>query len=167
MRKIVMILLCVSLLFSCAMAEDYSKMTNDDLRAAIDLMRNELVKRELTSEEKILLFSEKGVSLYLTGEYEIKRDEIRLLAIVVNDGSEKVDIYSDYSTISVNGWDVFCSTNLSANGGKKSKGYFEFKPADADISSFEEITDIEFHIYYKIDGQRTHLDPIPVQYTQK
>ena len=36
-------------------------------------------------------------------------------------------------------------------------------PADADSASFEEITDIEFHVYYKIDGQRTHLDPLAAQ----
>ena len=109
-----------------------------------------------------------GVRLYLTGVYDVwgEGKYIDFAAVMVNgdEGSRGVGIDEAY----INGWEVYSSSIGSIDGGKKQKGDLEFKLEDADISSFEEIEEIEIHFYvYNGDTYETlvRLDPVTLHFT--
>ena len=52
-------------------ANDLSKFSDDDLRAALSAIRNELTRRSLVTDEKTVIFDQDGIQVYLTGEYEV------------------------------------------------------------------------------------------------
>ena len=149
MKKIlalVMVLVCVSCWgFASAEGLDYAAMSDEQLQAIIDAARNELSKRKLVLAEKTILFNQDGVSAYLTGEYEIEDYDdvyLSLELVVINDSDKTVWISTD--SVSVNGWNVFSYGIPETTAGKKQKTDLEFCISDAEITSFEEVEEVEF-----------------------
>ena len=163
MKKLISVIVVIMVLFSASLAEDYSSMTVEELHTIQDSIRNELLRRELVAGDKILLFETDGISLYLTGEHsDLFGSTLRLETITINDTDREINIYSE---LSVNGWDVSCSWHLDANPKKKSKGYIDFNISKADISTYEEIEEIEFRFTYWFDNDKhTKLEPITIHF---
>lgn len=155
MKKLIAITLVVIFtLFSMAYADyDYSSMTMDELEKNYDAIRNELFKRGLVADGKTVLFDKDKVSVYLTGKYEIRENSysgdiiLELEAVVINDTDTVITVACDSGKISVNGWDVLASGISETNSGKKQKGTFDIYISDADMTSYEEIEEIEFNLY--------------------
>ena len=148
MKKIITLILAAILLISCtAMAEtaiDFTTLTDEQLHELVDGARNELTKRELNMSADLVLIEQDGVTVYLTGEYELWGSDnvyIDFEVVVVNDSDKTVSILVD--SASINGWDVYGSGVSDTSAGKKQKGTLEFLLTDADISTYEEIEDIE------------------------
>lgn len=145
---LVSILLVVATGVSCAEGIDYAVMSDEDLHAVVNSARNELTRRELIAAEKLVLLDRDGVQAYLTGEYRIYgSDEIfmEIEAVVINDSEASVSLMSDGCCI--NGWDVWCMGIGDTTAGKKKKGNITVKLTDAEISTYEEIEEIEFSLY--------------------
>lgn len=126
-------------------ANDLSKFSDDDLRAALSAIRNELTRRSLVTDEKTVIFDQDGIQIYLTGEHEVWGSDTKYItftAVVINDSESKIGVSLD--DVSINGWNVYGSGIYDTDAGKKQKSNIEFNLTDAEISSFEEIEDIEF-----------------------
>lgn len=126
-------------------ANDLSKFSDDDLRAALSAIRNELTRRSLVTDEKTVIFDQDGIQVYLTGEYEVWGSDTKYItfnAVVINDSESKIGVSLD--DVSINGWNVYGSGIYDTAASKKQKSSIEFNLTDAEISSFEEIEDIEF-----------------------
>ena len=126
-------------------ANDLSKFSDDDLRAALSAIRNELTRRSLVTDEKTVIFDQDGIQVYLTGEYEVWGSDTKYItfnAVVINDSESNIGVSLD--DVSINGWNVYGSGIDDTVAGKKQKSSIEFNLTDAEISSFEEIEDIEF-----------------------
>lgn len=166
MKKFLAFVLAMLLVFP-ALADqlDYSNMSGDELHDVMNSVRNELVKRELLNDEKVLLFQQDGVSVYLTGEFDITwNNEIEIKAITINDSNSKLSIHPEDLTISVNGWDVRATCDLEAKPGQKKKGSLSFSPEDAEIKTADEIQEIIFYFAMKLDdGKWQHIGPCSVQ----
>lgn len=159
MRKIITTIVALALAFAIllpveAFAElpDFASMTDEELHDLINAARNELKVRELIAEKDTVILEQDGVKVYLTGNYEVKdytsssgRILLRLEAVVVNDTDTTVSIMFDASV--VNGWDVGNSAIVDVSSGHKKKDNFEFTISDAEISSYEEIEDMELSMY--------------------
>ena len=148
MKRIFGIILTLALIFTCtASAEtalDYAVLSDEQLHEIIDAARNELAKRELTMAEDTVLFEQDGVTVYLTGNYEVwgyDNSYLDIEAVVVNDSDKLVSILIDIA--SINGWDVYSSGIPETSAGKKQKGILEFLLTDAEISTYEEVEEIE------------------------
>lgn len=151
MKRIISLILAMLMLIAgTAFAEatiDFTAMTDEQLHDLINGARNELAKRELAMSADLTLFEQDGVTVYLTGEYEIWGSDniyIDFEAVVVNDSDKLVSILVDIS--SINGWDVYGSGISETSAGKKQKGNLEFLLTDADISTYEEIEEIELSL---------------------
>lgn len=155
MRKIFAFLLSVLLVcLSCAASAegvDYTAMNDEELHALVDGARNELAKRELNAAEDTVIFEQEGVEVYLTGEHEVLGEAyLDLEAVVINDSDKSISLMVD--SASINGWDVFCDGIYEVSSGKKKKGALEFNLEDAEISSYEEVEDIEIS-FYLVDNE--------------
>lgn len=169
MKKLLALILVLLCCISTAYAEtDYSSIPLDELKAQYDAIRNELFKRGMIFDGKTVLFEQDGVTVYLTGKYEVKKnwqDEyiLELEAVVINNYSTVINVGMDNWNASVNGWDVYADGISSTNPGKKQKGMFEIKLSDADITTYEEIEEIEFQFYlYDFDNWETVSNVAPV-----
>lgn len=171
MKRLVALVLALMLLCGPALAEiDWTGMSDEEIRAAIDSGRNELVKRGMLAAENFVLVDQDGVQVYLTGNYswsEYGEDyrQIELEAIVINDSDKKVTVSIDGCY--VNGWEVYASGIYDTAAGKKQKDTFDVSLVEADVTVFEEIEDIEFTFrLYDSDEFETiaNLDPVDVQF---
>lgn len=154
-KKAVTAILVIALAFimlvpleAFAEVPDFSAMTDEELHELIDGARNELKKRELNAEGGMILFEQDGVTVYLTGDYRIYGDDskyIEFSATVVNDSDYDLNIQVD--SVVLNGWDVYGGGIGGITAHHKKKGDFDLCISDADISSFEEIEEIEFNLY--------------------
>lgn len=166
MKKILVLFVALMMMVMPAMADqpDYVNMKDDELQTIVDSARNELVKRQLEEDGKILLFEQDGISVYLTGEYETDwMGYILIKAIVINNTDKKYDIHPEDTTISVNGWDAAALTDLKAKPGQKKKGSIAFRPEDADIKTSDEIQDMVFYFSLRFEGGKwQHLGPYTV-----
>ena len=152
MKRLLGLLFAVLFIFSIsveAFAElpDFTSLTDEELHALVDGARNELKARELVINEKTVLLNQEGVQIYLTGPYEVEAQSysnyttISFEAVVVNDTDKKINV--SFESSSVNGWDVDNSGILEISAGKKKKGNLKLRISDADITTYEEIEDIE------------------------
>jgi len=152
-KKVFIVLLAaiIFILISCeAFAEmpDFSALTDEELHEMIDGARNELKTRELVAGEKTVLLDAEGVQIYLTGNYRVYGEDnvyCELEAVLVNNSDRDVGVSSDGA--SVNGWEVYSSGFGSASPGKKMKGTIDLKISDAEISTYEEIEDIDLTLH--------------------
>ena len=149
MKKVLAFLLTALLLCTLCTANaegtDFTAMSDDELHALVDGARNELAKRELTAAEDTVIFEQDGVTVYLTGNHEVKGGYLDLEAVVVNDRENMVAVALD--TASINGWNVYSGGIGETSPGKKQKGMFDFSLEQANISTFEEIEEIELSIH--------------------
>ena len=174
MRKLIALLVTIIMLFSCsALAEDYSSMTDDDLHSMLNSIRNELLKRDLVYNEKIVLFDQDDVQVYLTGDCDFRLPYTKLYAVVINNSTNPVRFAfaNDYK-ISVNGWEVWGDPDYlgTTSPGKKQKGYINIKMEDAEVASFEEIEEIELNFVLMNAETRKPISSAPtvvVQFNQK
>ena len=147
MRKVLSILICIILLpYTIATANtDYTTMTDDELKQVVSLVRNELVKRSLVNDDKVIVFDQDNVSMYLTGGYKEwnYKDKyyVDIEMVIINNTDHKVTFIAQQS--SVNGWDTESSTPGPVSAGKKKKDRMVFSLSDAEITSYKEIEDID------------------------
>lgn len=151
MKRFFSLILVVVMLFTCsAVAEsavDFASMTDDQLHELINSARNELTKREMIMSEKTVLLEQDGVTVYFTGNHETWGYDsvyVDLEVVVVNDSDKSVSILIDSS--SINGWEVFGTGVSDTGAGKKQKGVLSFEVTDAEISTYEEIEELELTI---------------------
>lgn len=168
MKKVLAVILCLVLMSGFAFAEDYSAKTVEELQAMQDGIRNELKKRELVSEDKTLLFEHEGVSIYLTGEYDYFLGDLRLNTISINDTDKEYSMIPNDLTVSVNGWDVSCTSDIVANPRKKAKGHLDIDISKADIEKYEQVEEIEFRFAFKFkdDKTYTYTEPLTVYFNK-
>lgn len=150
MKKMLSLFLVLLLVCTAAFAEglDFPAMTEEELHEIISAARNELTKRELVASEKLVIFEAEGVQVYLTGEHRVYGTDtvfLDLEAVVINDSDVPVSLST--AACSVNGWNVWNMGISSTSVGKKQKGNFNINLTDAEISSYEEIEEIEFSLY--------------------
>jgi len=168
MKKVFSVLLMLVLIctagFATAEGLDYSSMSDEELHATISSARNELTRRELIAEEKLVIFEADNVQAYLTGNYEVYGSDtvfLNLEAVIINDSDATVSLMTEACCI--NGWDVWSMGIANTSAGKKHKGNFNIKLTDAEIATFEEIEEIEFTFYlsnaetYKRIGESTSV----------
>lgn len=154
MKRLFSILVVLMLVFStAALAEgiDFASMDDAALQALIDGARNELEKRgktngEQTVEENTVLFEENGVTVYLTGEHEVWGSDsyyLDLGVVLVNNSDKTVSVLID--TAYVNGWEVYGGGITDTGAGKKQQAVLDFCISDANISTYEEVEEIEMN----------------------
>lgn len=174
-RKAIISIIIFALVFASAIPLEafaelpvFSAMTDEELHDLINGARNELKTRELNAEADMILFEQDGITVYLTGEYETYGSDstyVDLKVIVVNDSDKDVNIQVD--SVTVNGWDVYGSGISGITAGHKKKGELGLKIDDADITTFEEIEEVEFnlYIYDSTAWERiSTVDPITVHF---
>ena len=145
MRKLAWILIFV-MMFSGAQAEgfDFSSMTDAELQAVVESASAELARRAPAQENSDVLIDQDGVKVTLTGNHEVWGYDnwyLDLEVVVENYSDAVVSILPD--TVSINGWNVFCTGVSDTQPGKKQKGMLEFSLSEAEISTFEEVEEIE------------------------
>ena len=107
--------------------------------------------------------------MYLTGNHEVWGYEdswyLDLEVVVENNSDVTVSILTDGS--SINGWNVASFGITDTQSGKKQKGSIELYLTDAEISTFEEVEEIEFHLLiYNSDDWETiaTVEPITLHF---
>ena len=168
MKKLVSVVLSLLLVFSFASAEvdlssmSYAALSNEDLHAVINAARNELLKRELVSGEKTIIFDQDGVQVYLTGKNKAGK-YLKLGAVLINNSDVTVSLDAVNNHASMNGWEVYCSADdLAKTGpGKKQKGDITLNAEDAEVVSLEDIEEIEFTFTLKNVDTRKDISTAP------
>ena len=161
MKKIlalVMVLVCVFCWsFACAEGLDFASMSDEQLQAIIDGAKAELSSRNGGVAADGVLIDQDGVKVYLTGKHEVWGYDsyyLDLEVVVENNSGKTVSILVD--TASVNGWNVYGSGISDTGAGKKQKGSLEVCLTDAEISTYEEVEEIEFNFtIYDSDAWET------------
>ena len=144
MKRFVSVFLVVLMILNMVFAEgiDVTSMTDEELYALVDSARNELSKRELDAAADTVLFDAEGVKMYLTGNNYVNGGEYAYFeVVVVNDTDTEVAVTIE--SASINGWDVASNGVYGTSAGKKQKGEMFFHISDAEISTIEEIDDLE------------------------
>lgn len=165
MKKLLTLLLALLLIGSIALAEslDYASMTDKELQDIIDGARNELLVRKLDSDGTFVLFDQDGAKLYLTGHYKINSSGfVKMEAVFINNTGKAATVGVD--EVYVNGWKVSALSPGGCANGKKIKGTFDMNLSSAEISTFAEVEEIEFHIRIYDESYETFIrfDPITV-----
>lgn len=149
MKKWIALILVFALMSTVALASenDWSSMTDDDIRAIIAEAQDELAKRTPIAEGTLpiadgtVLINQNGILVTLTGKVETMGSIMKLEVIIENKGTEP--IYVNVTGSSINGWEVFGAGVADIGAGKKKKGDLMFTLEDADISSPTEIEELE------------------------
>lgn len=154
MKKLFAVLMVLMLVFGMtAFAEEFDFASMDDaaLQELIDGARNELEKRGQaqggqTVAENTVLFEQNGVTVYLTGDHEVWGSDsyyLDLGVVLVNDSEKTVSVLID--TAYVNGWEVYGGGITDTGAGKKQQAVLDFCISDANISTYEEVEEIEMN----------------------
>lgn len=151
MKKLLVILLAMCLMWGTCLAEgmNFAEMTDEQLHGILDAVRNELAQRELAIAENTVLVEQDGVTVYLTGKYDLWGDPetglyMGLQAIVVNESEYNVAVTVE--SASINGWVVYSGGIGESAAGKKQKSTIDFDLTAAEVTSYEEIEDIEMNL---------------------
>ena len=153
MKRLVSIILVVLLISttSIAFAADYSSMTDEQLKAEYDAIRNELVLRGFKAENKTVIVEQNDVQIYINGDITLAKRyawdttySLFVPVVFVNNTNKTLSMIVEES--SVNGWttegDVYDVGTVPA--GKKAKGNFIFALEDTDVETLSDFTDVEF-----------------------
>lgn len=172
MKKLLVLLLAVLLAFcGVATAElDYSSMTDDELHAAINAARNELVRRELIAAKDVVIVDQDGVQMYMTGNNEVNVLDngdawLYIEFVVVNDADISINLLVEQST--VNGWDVHGDGMGATSAGAKQKVRMRMKVSDGEVTSLEEIEDIVVaYTLFDSDNSKTigKTEPVTIHF---
>ena len=149
MKKIlalVMVLVCVFCWsFACAEGLDFASMSDEQLQAIIDGATEELANRKGSNVADGVLIDQDGVKLYLTGKHEVWGYDSHYLSLeAVVENNMDCGISIDFESVSINGWEVYGSGIFDTGSGKKQKAEIDLLLSDAEISTYEEIEEIEF-----------------------
>lgn len=154
MKKLLSLIL-VLLLFipsTSALASniDWQSMSDQEITDAINEARIELASRIPDSSDHMTIVNQDGIEVYLTRQYVVENPyadkfDLKLEAVAVNGTDQKVTISDNGSCI--NGWAVDTSGFYEVPAGRMQKGFITMRLNDANISTFEEINDIEFVLY--------------------
>ncbi len=152
-RVIALLIVCV---FTCmafsACATDISTMTDAELKAQYDTIRNELASRGFKAENKTVIFDQDGYQIYISGEARIDKkysvsSELCLYIpiVIVNNTSYNTNL--SLHNCSVNGWSAEgYGIESETPAGKKSKASLRFDLVNTDLEIMEDFTDVEFVI---------------------
>ncbi len=151
MKRIISLVLTTILLFSMssALGQDYSSISDTELKKQYYSIRNELTNRGLKAENKTVLLDKNGVTIYLDGSPYIGTNwtptQFVVPVIIVNNTDK--NIYISIQKSSLNGWAVTSSAhNSTVPNGKKAKVQFIFKLSDSDVETIDDFEDVEFTI---------------------
>ena len=175
MRRLALLLIFVlsfTTVFACAEEYNFAEMDDAQLYEILEGVQAELAKRKPQAsedEENPVLIDQDGVYMYLTGNHEVWGYEdswyLDLEVVVENNSDVTVSILTDGS--SINGWNVASFGITDTQSGKKQKGTIELYLTDAEISTFEEVEEIEFHLLiYNSDDWETiaTVEPITLHF---
>lgn len=173
MKRFVSVILILTLLIlsTVAYSDDYTSMTEEQLKKEFDLIRNELIVKGLKAENKTVICDKKGIKIYINGDIKTEKqyvwDELPSLylpVVLINDSSFNAEII--VKNASVNGWSTDSSDDLDAvPAGKKAKGNFIFSLKETDVESLADFTDVEFNLRLYDDNTWEDIfitDPISV-----
>ena len=162
MKRIISSVLLIILLFSIssAFAQDYSSMTDEELKYQYNSMRNELANRVLKEGEKILYYDKEGVLIYITDPPHLNSDNTKIVFPIIIINNKDVPIWILNDGASVNGWTT--SGDISQNkipAGKKAKTSLYFSIKDIDMKSIDDFEDAEIRLtIYNNDTIRVIID---------
>ncbi|MDO5324459.1 MAG: hypothetical protein Q4G06_10590 [Clostridia bacterium] len=175
MKRLALLLIFVlvfTTVFACAEVYNFSEMDNAQLYEILESVQAELAKRKPQSSEDAdnpVLIDQEGIYMYLTGNHEVWGYEdswyLDLEVVVENNSDVTVSILADGS--SINGWNVAGFGITDTQSGKKQKGSIELYLTDAEISTFEEVEEIELHLLiYNSDDWETiaTVEPITLHF---
>ena len=152
MKKLLAVALVLCLLVPCAVAEDFDFASYDSetLHRIVDLARNELINRELKVQSNLLIFDYENVQVYLTGKCWLRnssKGEIYMDLEVIGINNRNEEITVEFDKCFINGWQLTSPTDLYAiSAGKKKKDTIIVTISDANISTTDEIEDMEMVI---------------------
>ncbi len=158
MKKLFALVLAMLMICGSAFAEiDWSSMTDDEIKAAIEAAQAELAARKpadaedgsIKIEDGLVLFDSNGVTATVKGEPWLQdygeRQYVYFTVVVSNESDIEISLSPD--ECSCNGWEStgFGTGFLSA--GKKTKDDWYFYVTDAEIHSLDEIEEFKFEIF--------------------
>ena len=172
MKKLA-IFVVVMLLCTFAFAEniDFSGMSDVELNHLIEAAQAELKSRsgeETTANSDDMVILDHNDLTVTIKDLRVESDwlygdsALIIDVVEVNNSDKKLNFNG--STISVNGWQVDSSAYGELEAGKKSKGTFKLKLEDADISSLEEVKELEFvFTVFDDDLNFEELSPVTIE----
>lgn len=171
MKKALSVFLVIALVLAITIshAADYSSMTEEELKAEFNAIRNELTAKGLVAEKKTVLLEQDDIQIYINGEITIDKpyswstsSYLYLPIVVINNSTHNISVRLE--DVSLNGWSVNSDTSdCSTPAGKKSKAMFSFSIEDAEIETLSDFTDAEFSIVvYDTETYRNLLKSKPV-----
>ena len=170
MKKLLAVILLLCMLMPCAVAEDYTAYTTEELHAIVDAARNELTKRELVAKSKLLVFDDYNVQIYMTGNgrpWEYGEEKYFDLEFIVINGTEH-NIAVGFNDVSINGWNVAGGIISKIMAGKKMKGTIILSLTGASLDSYTGIEDLEatisFHSSDTGDVLYTASEPVSIHF---
>lgn len=160
MKRLLILTLALALallLCTCALAEglDFASMTDEELNDALAAIQAELSARngadteqpESTSQENPVILDYDGLTVTVK-DIHVDSDwlygDASLFVDVVESNESDKKLGANASTVSINGWQVDGSAYFEIEAGKKAKDTFKFKMSDADISTLDEVVEVEF-----------------------
>lgn len=154
MKKLVSLFLAVILIMTTvvAFADDYSSMTDEQLKEQLSAIRNELAIRGLKAENKTVILEEGGIQFYINGDIKVDKPyawsetyNLYIPIVIINNSKSNINMMIE--NVSVNGWSTSGDDDGgSTPAGKKSKAYLVFALADTDVEKLEDFTDVEFTV---------------------
>ena len=168
MKKLVAIILLLTLIVPSTAASaaniDWNSMSDQEITDAINQGRIVLASRIPDGTDHLTIVNQDGIEIYLTGNYKYDTYgdyiDLKLEAVVVNGTNYNINISDNGSCI--NGWTVETSGIYDTPAGRKQKGNITMSLVDADITTYEEITDIDFVLRaYEPDNYSIDIDLEP------
>ena len=143
MKKLIATILIIILLPIAALADlpDVTGMTDQELKDLISACSQELMTRNTSEPEGILLFEMDGFKVFQTGAAEISSGFMRIPVTLYNENDFGVSI-SPYET-NCNGWDIW-SGGGSVSANAKSKETLSFSVEDAEVTEIDQIESLKF-----------------------
>lgn len=161
MKKMSCVILSVLLVLSLipfSYADDYSSLSDDQLKEKFDSIRLELANRGYKAENKRVLVDTKDFQIYIDGNIKIgkasswdDKNSLIIPVVMVNNSDKVVGAYIDQ--VSINGWSLAgCSGCFisSIPAGKKAKDEIVIESnflEKVDVKGMKDFIDLEFRIY--------------------
>ena len=159
MKKLVCLVFAMAVMFSVAFADfDFSGMTESEILDVINTGRNALVIAE--AENALLVFDTgAGVTLIFNGLNDrISAGYASINVTIINDSD--TDYVFSGDEMYVNGWQCDDLIISKVNAHRRMNDTWSFRMRDANISSLDEVEDIEIYFTIYPDGSsrsRNHL----------
>ena len=154
MKKMLIALLIVVIFLpypmSFASNIDWSSMSDQEIATAINEGRAVIASRIPDSKDHLTVVNQNGVEIYLTRKYAIQdeyngKKYIKMQAVVVNSLDEPISIGD--AGCCINGWAVETAGILDIPANRMKQADIKMCLSDANISTLEEIKDVDYHLY--------------------